>query len=466
MPKRFFSLFVVCFLLFSAFSLSVNADNDRFVECRTVKIGYFEFPGYQEISETGEKSGYGYEYLQELRKYANWKYEYVYADYGKCLELLKNGEIDLLTSVSYSDAREEIYDYSAASMGTKDTIMTVKSTNSKYIPGEYNSFDGIHIGMLKENTNDKNLEKFSKLHEFSYTKDDSFADIDSLKQALQTGEIDAIITSNLRIIENETIIAEFSPSPYYAIVKGGNKELLYELNNAMEKINIITPTYQTTLYQKYYGSTHVGSISFSSDELEYIKNNPKLTILVPPSLCPMAYVENGKVKGIEPDLIRKALEPSGFIIDFITFDSADEYIKVREQTDKYPVLALVNDNLYNAEISDVRLTSPYVNITYTIVTKVGAPKDNIIVAAVKKEPLVLNYVEKHYKPEQIRYYDNGNECIEAILNGQATHTVMNSYIAEHIIENDLQNRLVSSAIMGFSTNFSISVHNSTDYSLF
>ena len=35
-------------------------------ENRTVRVGFYNFEGYHEIDESGRKSGYGYEYLQQI----------------------------------------------------------------------------------------------------------------------------------------------------------------------------------------------------------------------------------------------------------------------------------------------------------------------------------------------------------------------------------------------------------------
>lgn len=69
---------------------------------KTVKVGYFYFPGYQEMQDDGSVlrgSGYGNDFLQLLRRYANLNYEYVgYNETWETMpELLRSGEIDMYT---------------------------------------------------------------------------------------------------------------------------------------------------------------------------------------------------------------------------------------------------------------------------------------------------------------------------------------------------------------------------------
>ena len=49
-------------------------------EPQTIRVGYFAFPGYHEViqSESGPQgSGYGFDFLQMLRRYTNLNYQYV-----------------------------------------------------------------------------------------------------------------------------------------------------------------------------------------------------------------------------------------------------------------------------------------------------------------------------------------------------------------------------------------------------
>ena len=67
---------------------------------KTVRTGFFAFGGYHMLDKNDVRSGYGYEFLQLLGRYTNWKYEYVGYDksWEEMQQMLTDGEIDLLTS--------------------------------------------------------------------------------------------------------------------------------------------------------------------------------------------------------------------------------------------------------------------------------------------------------------------------------------------------------------------------------
>lgn len=63
------------------------------------------------MDDRAPKSGYSYEYLQKLASYTGWKYEYVYGEWDELFEKLKDGEIDLMAGVAYSEDRVDQIGY-------------------------------------------------------------------------------------------------------------------------------------------------------------------------------------------------------------------------------------------------------------------------------------------------------------------------------------------------------------------
>ena len=47
-------------------------------------------------SDTEYKTGYGFDYLQDIASYTGWSYKYVYGEWNELFDLLEQGSIDLL----------------------------------------------------------------------------------------------------------------------------------------------------------------------------------------------------------------------------------------------------------------------------------------------------------------------------------------------------------------------------------
>ena len=91
------SVLVICCWLIVAVP-SCLAEQEKFPE-RTVTVGFNEYPGYNEISYDGTRTGYGYEFLRMIAPYANLKY--IYANYDKSwsdvMEMLSDGKVDIVS---------------------------------------------------------------------------------------------------------------------------------------------------------------------------------------------------------------------------------------------------------------------------------------------------------------------------------------------------------------------------------
>ena len=75
---------IICFIVLSVpASAKENSDN-------VIRVGSFE-ETYNVVNENGERSGYGYEYLQDIAGYAGWTYKYITSDWKNCFTQLENG---------------------------------------------------------------------------------------------------------------------------------------------------------------------------------------------------------------------------------------------------------------------------------------------------------------------------------------------------------------------------------------
>ena len=146
---RICSVVLCVLLLIISLPLTSSADAGS---RRTVKVGFFAFDGYHMQDAEGKKSGYGYDYLQHMLDFANWNYEYEGYEEGRSwsdmLNMLENGEIDLLTSAVRTPEREEKFAFSAQPIGISDTILTIKAGNLKYSAEAYEKWNGMRVGML------------------------------------------------------------------------------------------------------------------------------------------------------------------------------------------------------------------------------------------------------------------------------------------------------------------------------
>ena len=131
--------------------------------------------------------------------------------------MLEDGEIDILTSAQKTPEREEQFAFSDQAIGTSSAILTVRSGDTRYTAGDYATYNGMRIGLLKNSSRNEELAKFAAEKGFSYTSV-YYDTVDEMTAALQNNsEIDAIFSSNLRSIHSEWVLDEFDPSDFYVM---------------------------------------------------------------------------------------------------------------------------------------------------------------------------------------------------------------------------------------------------------
>ena len=405
----------------------------------TVKVGFFAMDGYHMMDEKGNRSGYGYDFLRLMARY--WDVNYEYVGYDKSWEdmqqMLENGEIDMVTSARKNPDREEKFDFSR-SIGTNNGILTVRSDNSTIVDGNYSTYNGMRVALLNGNTRNEEFANFADNKGFTYVPT-YFDTTEEMDEALQNGDVDAIVTSSLRKINNERIVDKFGSSDFYVIVKKGNTKLLNEINYAIDQMNAVEGDWKTTLYNKNYGSTENKKLEYTEKEksiiAQYSKDNP-LHILCDPTRYPYSYNENGEMKGIIPDYFRKIADYAGISYEFLTPVTRDEYIAYqgnKEATDISIDARMETDNY--AETKEWGLTAPYITMQLARVTRRDFDGKINVVATV--DQTASNSIEDTMAPGAEKLMcSTRQEMMEAVRKGKADAAFVYYYMAQAFVNSD------------------------------
>ena len=141
-------------------------------ETKTIRVGYFAFPGYHEVhqDENGPQGrGYGFDFLQLLRRYTNLNYQYIGYEnsWQEMQEMLRSGEIDMVTSARKTSQREKEFAFSSP-IGTSNAELCVRSGDDRFGLNDYGSFDGMTIGVLSGNSRNGDLAALAQEKGFTY----------------------------------------------------------------------------------------------------------------------------------------------------------------------------------------------------------------------------------------------------------------------------------------------------------
>jgi signal transduction histidine kinase len=435
---------------------------DAASKMKTVRVGFFEFSGYHMIAKDGTKSGYGYDFLQNMGRYTNWKYKYVGYDksWQEMQEMLKDGRIDVLTSAQKTPEREKYFAFSDRPIGTSSVILTVKSGNDKIIAGDYATYNGMRVGLLRGSSRNEAFKKYAAKKGFSY-KPVYFNDTDSMTSALRKGKkVDALVTSNLRQINNEWIYDEFDASDFYVMVRKNDKELLKQVNSAIRQMDENSPGWRLELWNEYYKADTGDEISFTAAERKFIKHSQKkgtvYTAVINPDRNPYSYFVDGEARGILPDIFREIENRTGLKFKIINTESRADYFKyVNNGKADVQIDAVVD--YYTAEQNGYRLTDYYLSTPISKITRKNSKGRNKIVAVLKLSSGKKIYQQSIEEADRVVTFDTVKECAEAVAAGKADAAYYYAYSARTLADSDVRNRLTATIMPQYTIKFAVGV---------
>ncbi len=451
--------FALCALLLTPLCLAVRAAGPAADRPEVLRVGFFAFSGYHVIEEDGRRSGYGYEFLQRLAIHGGWSYEYVGYDrsYAEALDMLRSGEVDIVTSVSKTPEREEEFLFSDQSIGVNSTIFTVKAGNQDIVEGDYATYDGIAVGMLEGNSKNANFEQFASEHGFSF-RPVYFAGQDKLSAALQAGEVDAAVTGSLRLLENEWLLESFDASPFYICTRKDRADLMDRIDEAINEMDLHAPNWRDTLHETYYATDQDGAIIMNAGERAYLEEHRAsgrpLRLLFNPDRPPYCYFEDGEAKGILPAIFDVLAQRLGLSYEFVPVKDREEYYAMRAAGEADVVLDFTGD-YYLAEEEGYKITVPYFQTNFARLALDGFSGTAKHLAVMERAEAINSYIASRYPEEALLRYPTSRECVRAVLNGDADATILYAYTAEWYAQRDEQNRLASVVIGETSLSFAV-----------
>lgn len=424
---------------------------------KKIRVGYFLVSGYQEITEEGNRWGFGYDYLQEIAKYTGWEYEFIDATWDECLDMLADGDIDLLTCAKSSQERDGKFEFSEYRMGILYSVLSVRKDNDKYYYNDYKSFDGMKVGTMKGNRANEELSHICS--EYGIHMQEQLYDTEAeMKAALNAGEVDAVVSSNQRVLENEKVIARFNLGPFFFITEKGNAQLLDELNQAMEKIILDNPYFEAQLYDKYFGENTGYKIALSREEKEYVDSHKILRMAANPDTEPVCYRDGTQYRGIIVDSVEAMAAEVGMEVEYVYTDSYEDSVKLL-QSGQVDIIGDFYSDYSWGERHQLIITKPYMDVQYVEVTRKGKLPEagDLRIATCRDFFFNYMYILKHFPEENISYYNTELECLDAVRKGQADMTFVNQYTSKVLLDKDRNLKLNGSTLYDSTHGVSVAV---------
>lgn len=224
--KTILFLFLILFMISNTYSQKV------------IKVGAFNFyPGIFQDKD-GKIKGFYCDALNEIGKQENIRFEYVYGTWDEGLERIKNGEVDLLTSVALTDERQKYMEY------TNIPLLTVWSEVYVNQNSEINGIldlEGKKVAIMKSDMNGAHLIQLTKKLAVNCIFVET-TDFDEVFRLIVDKKVDAGVVNNTfgapkskeyGLLSSGIIFNPFDI--FFTVKKNTNKELIHTLNSYLGK---------------------------------------------------------------------------------------------------------------------------------------------------------------------------------------------------------------------------------------
>lgn len=423
------ALIMLLFVPVSAYASEIKSDGKTTQameeENKTVRVGYFPYANFQEGSYGEHKQGAGYEYLQKISYITGWKYEYVYGSFKECLDMLADGEIDLLGSVSYTPERAESIDYSTYAEGTERYWIYTREEHADLADGDLKQMNGCCIGATDGSYQKELLEKWLDSNQIQ-------AEVvickgyDEMIEKLDADELDALVVPALSVNSDFIAIANIGAGDCYFGVSKSRPDLLKELNSALEEINNTETDYSSKLYARYEGKAVI-NYALNKEEKQWLDAHEN-TICVGylKDNLPFCGEENGKLTGILGTVLDTVQEKYKITIKVVPC-STGEQMNEALQSGEIDIAGPIIQDLYTQEQFQVILTDEIFDITPVVIYKGNEYRSSLSTIAATDTSLYSELMVSFLFPDaEIKQYDTQEECLEAVANGKAGATVIPS----------------------------------------
>ena len=390
---------------------------------KVVRVGSFE-DTFNYVNEKGARKGYGYELLQTLSGYTGWQFEYVTCDWSDCFEKLENGEIDIMSGISYTEDRTEEMLFSDEPMGVEKYYLYADLSRADISASDFKTLNGKKIGVLMGTEPEVMLAEWEEKYGLK-TEHVNISNNEDVKQKLANHEIDCFVSLEESFWAERGIstITRVGESGIYYAINKNRPDIKEELDDAMRALDEAVPFYTADLYKRYFSMDYTPILT--GEEKAWLKEHGaiKMGFLTSDSGVSTFDPATGEFTGVITDYIQFAADCLGnqeLEFQLVGYDSKEAELDALKSGeidmifhfDQSPNLA----EEYHFACTNTTWTSNLMAVT----NKQHFNENNVNRIAVPQNKLSLKkYLAFYYPQWEIVDCDTQEDAAKLVKDGQA-----------------------------------------------
>ena len=423
---------IICAALLLSFFTTVNAA-EKEAPKKTIRVGALG-DTFNYVTENGMRKGYSYELLETLAGYTGWNFEYVDCNWSNCFEKLKNGEVDILGDIAYTEERTDRMLFSDGPMGVEKYYLYADFSSDDISSTDFKILNGKRIGVLIGAKPEAMLKEWELKNELKTIHVNIKSREDALAK-LENGEIDCFVSldGSFGADKDVSIITRIGKSNIYFAINKDHPEIKKDLDLAMHQLEEDRPLYLSDLYKQYFSSDYTPVLS--SEEKSWLKEHGaiRMGFLANDVGASVIDPSSGTVTGAITDYIQYAVECLGKQDLTFTLMGYDSYEEEIEALKKNEIDMIFHFNQHPNAMEKYHFACTNTTWTYNLIAVTNKPhfneNDEKRVAISKDNMSFREHIEYYYPQWNVLEYDTDKEMIEAVKSGEADFFVTGVTIA-------------------------------------
>ena len=431
--KKWVSL-CLCLIILLAIHTSFPASAQQ-PDHKVVRVGWFD-SSFCYWDQFGRRKGIDYEYQQKISAYTGWTYEYVEDSWSNLLQMLIDGEIDLLSDVSYTEERTAYMSFPDLPMGAEAYYIYVNAANREISAQDISTFNGKRIGVNQGSVQEGFLKEWAEKNGLVIDVVPLVAGEAESLEMLVRDELDGYATIyTLGSEERVYPVCRVGESYFYYAVNKRRPDLLAELNMALSGIQDEDPYFNQKISEENHYNTTKKDIFLTPDQEDWLSSHGAIRIGYLDDFLPFCQTDRGtgELTGALKDYLAHAVNSLRKDIQFeaipyTTTEAALKAMKSGEIDCVFPV----NLSSYDAEQMGVRLTDPAMKTEMNVVVRSSDNQsisgNSTLTFAVSAENVNLDtFIMERYPSCKRAVFKDDRACFDAVDSQKADCILVSNY---------------------------------------
>lgn len=315
-------------------------------------------------------------YLSELSKLSENRYDLTLVPIDECINMLKNGDIDMLLPLETpSDIPRAKISYSTSTLGFDVIGLYGRRDQISFSARNLTAIEGARIGLITNRPANATFDDFVRgmglnVERYYYRTQTQ------LLAALASGSIDLVVDTATNADASEELVLAFDTVPVMFGTMPASHAYIDDLETALRRLRYENPRFAEELDTAFRRRIDHQLIHFTLEESRFLSSLGTLKIAIYEDNAPFIYFDpaTGEPRGIYPDILRLIGAQLGISIDYVRVGS---YQTARRLVESGEATAML-DVFTNDALSDsFYFTNPIYTLNYNFVGKFSTRPDAI-----------------------------------------------------------------------------------------